>query len=448
MKNIRSVCIPFSLRLFMVFTVLLSLITIKPAAKKRAAAIDGLPSTCFMVCGETMDISTLLNDKVSFFCTSKPSVVFISDKGIVKASRPGTACILYSSYGKLYSCQFIVSASGKNGFNQYGRSLDKKTPDSLTGKKEQIDIIIDNPVLFIEKGDSYKINYDITPDSYQMRNSLSWTSSDSSVVKAGAGGKITATGKGSAVVTCSAGSASKEVYINVVDLSYNGGACDFSILTSKGKKRTYRLFKQNAHNYSNYNRYLSWHGCATCSLATVLGAYQSSYSGITPDTVIDGPEKAVADASSWKREHQQRALKSQMPLSLYGISQILEHYGVKNTYVRSYQEALAKKDITEHLGTGNAVIFEVRQKSNLTGKKSRRWTNSYHTMVLLGAMTNGKVLLCDSIDRSWYNGGQRLKIVELADVMEYMFPCTSFSKSLYYDGASSDGGYIKISDVL
>lgn len=49
-------------------------------------------------------------------------------------------------------------------------------------------------------------------------------------------------------------------------------------------------------------------------------------------------------------------------------------------------------------------------------------------MVLLGVLTNGKVLLCDSVDRSWYNGGQRLKIVDLSDIMEYMFPCTSFQK--------------------
>ena len=53
-------------------------------------------------------------------------------------------------------------------------------------------------------------------------------------------------------------------------------------------------------------------------------------------------------------------------------------------------------------------------------------------MVLLGVLTNGKVLLCDSVDRSWYNGGQRLKIVDLSDIMEYMFPCTSFSESMPY----------------
>lgn len=49
-------------------------------------------------------------------------------------------------------------------------------------------------------------------------------------------------------------------------------------------------------------------------------------------------------------------------------------------------------------------------------------------MVLLGVLTNGKVLLCDSVDRSWYNGGQRLKIIDLSDIMEYMFLVLLFQK--------------------
>ena len=163
--------------------------------------------------------------------------------------------------------------------------------------------------------------------------------------------------------------------------------------------------------------------------------------------MIDGPEKQTADASSWNREHVKRSLRNQMPISLFGISSILSRCNVSNTYVRTYSEQEAKEDIISHLKTGNPIIFEVRQKSNQTGKKSNRWTNSYHTMVFLGILTNGKVLLCDSIDRSWYEGGQRVKIVELEDVMEFMFPCTSFSESIYYDGAASDGGYIKVYDA-
>ena len=152
------------------------------------------------------------------------------------------------------------------------------------------------------------------------------------------------------------------------------------------------------------------------------------------------------DAASWQRHHVERSLPKQMPLSLYGISSILTKYNVSNDYVRTYQEEKARKDILSHLKTGNPIIFEVGQRNNRTGKKNQRWTNSYHTMVFLGALTNGKVLLYDAIDRSWYKGGDRVKIVELDDLMRYMFPCTAFSESMYYDGAKSDGGYIKVYD--
>ena len=135
-----------------------------------------------------------------------------------------------------------------------------------------------------------------------------------------------------------------------------------------------------------------------------------------------------------------------MPLSLYGISSILSKYNVNNTYIRTYEEKTAREDILSHLKTGNPIIFEVGQRNNKTGKKNQRWTNSYHTMVFLGALTNGKVLLYDAIDRSWYEGGDRVKIVELDDLMRFMFPCTEFSESMYYNGAKSDGGYIKVYD--
>ena len=166
-----------------------------------------------------------------------------------------------------------------------------------------------------------------------------------------------------------------------------------------------------------------------------------------PSSVIDGVEKLFTSNKDLTREHVNRSLRGQMPLSLYGISSILKSSGVDNNYVRTYTDSEAKHDIISHLKTGNSIIFEVRQKNSRTGKRTKRWTNSYHTMVLLGVLTNGKVLLCDSVDRSWYNGGQRLKIVDLSDIMEYMFPCTSFSESMYYNGASSDGGYIKIYEI-
>ncbi|MCD8020681.1 MAG: Ig-like domain-containing protein [Clostridiales bacterium] len=321
----------------------------------------------------------------------------------------------------------------------------KGSTSSSETTEEEIVFHIEEEMLFIEDGDSYQINL-VKESGASISNlvTFSFESSDSSVATVDSGGNITAKGRGCAIITCTKGSCTDSVYINVVTRDYTGKSCDFTMLTASGDTRTYHLYKQNAHNYLKYDSYLAWHGCATCSLTTVLGAYNSNYADMLPSSVIDGPEKATVSSSDWKREHVTRSLKQQMPLSMYGINAILNNYGVSTEYVRSYKKKEAKADILSHLQTGNPVIFEVRQKSNITSEKSSRWTNSYHTMIFLGVLTNGKVLVCDSVDRNWSDNGERIKIVEIDDVMEYMYSCTSFNTSMYFDGAASDGGYIKV----
>ena len=79
---------------------------------------------------------------------------------------------------------------------------------------------------------------------------------------------------------------------------------------------------------------------AVCSLATVLGAYNEKYEGIKPNEIITGIEKKYADPKAWSREHEKHSLRSQMPLSLHGISSLLTKGKVSNEYVPffSYDE--------------------------------------------------------------------------------------------------------------
>ena len=379
-------------------------------------------------------------DSASAYFSSNPNIASVTTGGVLNANDVGSAEIIYSVHGVFHQRKINVA--------------DIENPSFSTTQRENL-ILPDNaltttdPVLFMQKKDSYTIQFSSSSQALATRYKglLIWKSDKPNIVRVDSNGKVTALKKGSATITCTLGNVSCHTYVNVITDSYTGKATDFSMLTATGKQRTYRLFKQNAHNYPRYDSYLAWHGCATCSLATVLGAYNDNYSGILPSSVIDGVEKQFTSNKDWTREHVNRSLRGQMPLSLYGISSILKSSGVDNNYVRTYTDSEAKHDIISHLKTGNSIIFEVRQKNSRTGKRTKRWTNSYHTMVLLGVLTNGKVLLCDSVDRSWYNGGQRLKIVDLSDIMEYMFPCTSFSESMYYNGASSDGGYIKIYEI-
>ncbi len=154
------------------------------------------------------------------------------------------------------------------------------------------------------------------------------------------------------------------------------------MLTATGNQRTYRLFKTKCTQLSSL-RFLS---CMAwmCYLLTCYGSWShnDNYSGILPSSVIDGVEKQFTSNKDWTREHVNRSLRGQMPLSLYGISSILKSSGVDNNYVRTYTDSEAKHDIISHLKTGNSIIFEVRQKNSRTGKRTKRWTNSYQTMVL------------------------------------------------------------------
>lgn len=396
-------------------------------------------STISLTVGDTKNLFFFHGDSASSYFSSNPNIASVNTQGVLSANDVGSAEIIYSVHGIFHQRRIQVTDIENPSWN-FSQTTTITLPDNSLTTEE--------PVLFMQKNNSYTIQLSSSSQALVARyGKLTWKSDKPNIARVDSNGKVTALKKGSATITCTLGNVSCSTYINVITDSYTGKATDFSILTANGTQRTYRLFKQNAHNYPRYDSYLAWHGCATCSLATVLGAYNDNYTGVLPSSVIDGVEKQYTSNKDWTREHVNRSLRGQMPLSLYGISSILKSSGVENNYVRTYTESEARRDLLSHLKTGNSIIFEVHQKNNRTGKKTKRWTNSYHTMVLLGVLTNGKILLCDSVDRSWYNGGQRLKTVELSDIMEYMFPCTTFSESMYYNGASSDGGYIKIYDT-
>ena len=47
--------------------------------------------------------------------------------------------------------------------------------------------------------------------------------------------------------------------------------------------RTFRVFQQKAGTYGAYSDYMTRHGCACCSLTTLLAAYVPRYRALRPD---------------------------------------------------------------------------------------------------------------------------------------------------------------------
>ena len=213
---------------------------------------------------------------------------------------------------------------------------------------------------------------------------------------------------------------------------------DYEGSTFEHDGKEYKIHCQFARNYEGYNKYLQSHGCAACSLTTILGAYVPECKDWTPYETITIAEKTVTGEKAMKRNYSKSSSK-QMPVSLNGISRVLDYYGVKHQYVTKLGTMDETKDsIIQNLKRGDPVIFIVGQKNRETGKYSSKWTGSYHTMVMIGFFENGKVLIGNPA------GKERLSIVSLEEMINYMFSCSEEPSGFYWNGKKRCGGYIKL----
>lgn len=357
---------------------------------------------------------------------------------------PGQSADEQNSPENTVSKNVSPSPSHQKDTSSFDDNTNAQTKEKEDTQTTISSIQFEQTVFMMSVGDTY--TPDVVTEPSSASGDLLWESEDENIASVSSTGTITAKKDGITVIHCSGGELTENLYINVVTSTPGGSTGSLTLYNDSGKKITYHLYHQSAHTYGAHSAYLAWHGCAHCSLATVLGAYSKAYPNVTPDQIIDGVEKKVAGNEAWTRHHVTKSAGSAMPLSLSGISDILDYGGVPHKYIRTFKKESAKEDILSHLKTGNPVLFEVRKRSNITGKKDSKWTSSVHTMVFLGVYTNGKILVSDSVNHNWYSGGQRAKIAEIDDLMEYMYPCTSFDTKTYFKAISSDGGYMKINE--
>ena len=216
-------------------------------------------------------------------------------------------------------------------------------------------------------------------------------------------------------------------------------------ILSENGVRNYRIFAQVSSTYKK-NSFIAQHGCAVCSLTTVLSGYSKKYKNYTPGKTSKLLEKKVFGTRRWNANYR-KSLGAQRPVSLYGISKVLSYCNISNRYIRFFKDKTAVKQIEKHLKTGNPVIIEVNnrtQKNGRFGSYNKKWSSSKHTMVLLGMTDKGKVIVADSATRSWSGTKQRLKLTTMNELVKYMIPCKSVSTSVYYKSVSSAGGYILV----
>jgi len=215
--------------------------------------------------------------------------------------------------------------------------------------------------------------------------------------------------------------------------------------------RVFPVFRQNAMIYGIWSQYVSHHGCACCSLTSLLAAYCPHYRDLRPNETIEIVERKHFPEEIWQKNYQ-KDLSGQMPVTLYGISRILSAEGIENEYVGAFQDRKALSDIKDHLRKGLPVVIEtsrIRRGRRIglpVSVNDRRYAGSYHTMILLGLDRKGHVFFTDSATRDWAGERQRLKKDDLVSLIQYMFPRKrKNARNLYYDHRWNTGGYIKIS---
>lgn len=235
----------------------------------------------------------------------------------------------------------------------------------------------------------------------------------------------------------------KETDVNEYVVEING---------ARNKVLSYRVFSQggDAHVGNTLyvkKDYVTIHGCAVSSLTTVLSAHSKRYANYTPAKTYKRLEKKVFGVRSWKANYS-KSKSRQMPVSLYGITKILNYCKIRAKYVRTFRDANAVKTIEGHLKKGKPVIIEVNNHKQTNGRVYRaynqKWANTKHTMVLLGMTDTGKVIVADSAYRPWSGSKQRIKFATMKNLVHYMIPSKTRSTSYYYQSASSNGGYVLV----
>lgn len=358
------------------------------------------------------------------WCSADETIASVSSDGTVTGETTGETTILAKTGEK------------KRRYRIYVASLSHVEKQMIPGAEEKAEVI-------------------------HSGHPLLWTSSAEDVATVSGDGTIHAREPGETTIECRTGKAILAFTLTVTDIdnivtkrtdlpkNTNRDSLNVTI-NSYPQKRIYAIHKQNGKkNLSKqFPRYMPGHGCSASSLACVL----SAYAGFThkPFYLVEKIEKDYF-GEAWEKNYSKKdtddSKSRPMPISLYGMTKILDGYGIKNEYVRAFDDQKAEKQIESHLKTGNPVIFIVSGKSRFFGARKNKWTTGYHCMTMLGMTDQGEVIVADTVDRSReiFGKDQRIKYAPLKELVGYMFSCkNTTSTSVYWNGRTSSGGYILI----
>ena len=357
-----------------------------------------------------------------------------------------TACFFLFLAAILLFSLLLSGCSGNSGSEKAEATTSETVPDtpesqeyppestSVAEEKKKADspapelpFTIEDRMVCMFADDSWQVPVDFQGEgeSDAALAGLTWTSDSPRVVSVDDRGNITAHTEGYAVISCSNSLSEDKICINVYR-ELGGGSCwETDMLTAPDELRTYRNYAQGAYDYGDYSEYVAMHGCAACCTATALGAWNSEEDW-DPEIVVRDLEPE-ANEKAWKKNYA-KTMTKQMPLTPKGISRVLSLKNIPHTYVPSFDRDTLEEDLRRHLKKGLPVIYQAGN-------------GGYHMMMLLGLMTDGNVLVSDSV------GYYRVRVSSLESVTGQMFSCKEEPNASYFSGRKTAGGYIKVGEA-
>ena len=180
------------------------------------------------------------------------------------------------------------------------------------------------------------------------------------------------------------------------------------VITDGDSQRIYPVFQQKAGIYEDYSEYMTRHGCACCSLTTALAAFVEKYADLKPNGTISEVERKHFPEEVYT-ENYGKVMARQMPVSLYGISLILQEEGVSCEYIGDFEDKAAEKqmictadfDCTLDLGLAPGsrmrhIIVDVVRKIALDAVSLCRIETSQY-LILFRLMRCRELLACEPV---------------------------------------------------
>ncbi len=179
------------------FVLLQSTLSVKAAKEKDKVKLSSTSITLKEGESKTLKVSGIDKKTKATWSSSKKSIATVSNKGVVKAKKAGSAKITATVKGKKLTCKVTV----------------KK--DSATLKKIAFEFEDDDDEIDIVIGESLSLKVMGDPANALKGKTLKWSSSDTSIVVVDKNGKIKGIAEGEATITVKVGKLKAECTVNV-----------------------------------------------------------------------------------------------------------------------------------------------------------------------------------------------------------------------------------------